>query len=116
MVGFSGDIVHRWLISCSSVCNAETLMFPTGKTLKVLLFLKAVLAIRSWSSVCSTESCFIFINKAYFTEIFTSTEKPDLFFKRNEVLTIAKSKRHFLLKKTGLQSQNFCVVYEISEK
>ena len=55
MVGFSGDIVHRWLISCSSVCNAETLMFPTVKTLKVLLFSKAVLAIRSWSSVCSTE-------------------------------------------------------------
>ena len=33
-----------------------------------------------------------------------------------KVLTMAKSRRHILLKKTGPQFQNFFVAYEISEK
>ena len=56
-------------------------MLPKVETLEVLLSLREVLATRSWSSVCSTEQCFIFINKAYiFYRMFSSIEKPAIFF------------------------------------
>ena len=50
--------------------------------------------------------------------MFGSIEKPAIFFKKKnkKVLTMAKSRRYILLKKTGPQFQNLFVAYEISEK